>query len=291
MESNGNVTFVQLMKGLRATLSNWWLIGPLTAVFEPSRIPPRKGLSRARIGRQPLTLRLRNGWRVRCRVNEFSPFVEIFVRREYMVPGIDLRSVRSIVDVGANIGLASIWFAMEAPAAHIISVEPGAEAEHRLRENVSRNSLDARVTVVRAALGGSRGSAEMVSDGLSVLSKVRPASGAGARHVKMLALKDLLDDFGMDHVDVLKLDCEGAEYDILRSGHPAVLQRVGAVVGEYHLSSGRRAEELADLLREAGFSVTISPPRGDAGLFLAVRDGTPRLMPEQSVLAAHGAAS
>ena len=260
-----------LVAGVRATLRNWWIVGPMTAVVEPSRVPPRAGWSRDGLGRLPLTLRLRNGWQARCRINEFSPFVEVFVRREYAAPGVDMASLRTVVDVGANAGLATLWFAMEAPHARIIAVEPGADVLRTLRGNVRRNALDGRVEVWPVALGGRTGRAGMVTNGRSVLARVDDVDGVGVQAVEVMSLPDLLDAAGIDRVDLLKLDCEGAEYDVLRGSGVAVLRRVGAIVGEYHLGGRGRVEELEAILRPAGFEVSVGPLRGDAGMFMAWR--------------------
>ena len=67
-----------------------------------------------------------------------------------------------------------------------------------------------------------------------------------------MTLEDLMQQHGLDRIDVLKLDCEGSEFSIL--GQTSSLDRIGIIVGEYH---GRdRFRELVQQ-RFAGWKLTI----------------------------------
>ena len=77
--------------------------------------------------------------------------------------------------------------------------------------------------------------------------------------VEGLGLQDVLDDAMFAHCDFLKLDCEGAEFEILHDTPPAVWQRVEKMVVEYHTFPGqdkhRQAGELVMKMQELGFSI------------------------------------
>jgi hypothetical protein len=68
------------------------------------------------------------------------------------------------------------------------------------------------------------------------------------------------------------MDCEGCEFDIVRTAEPGLLRRFGTIVGEYHGGEGRRIEELTEQLMAAGFRCQV---RGDEvlGTFVARREG------------------
>src|SRR5439155_22241051 len=55
---------------------------------------------------------------------------------------------------------------------------------------------------------------------------------ADFRPIRTLTLEDLMQEYGVDHIDILKLDCEGSEFSIL--GKTTSLDRIGLIVGEYH---------------------------------------------------------
>lgn len=273
-----DLSLAQLVRGLRQELANWWLVGAVIGVVEPTRIPPRRGLRRNAIRQRRLTLRLRSGLVATCRINEAYNVVEIFVRREYHVPGLDWTTVRTVCDVGANVGIATLWFASQAPHARIVAVEPSHSVLPLLHANVDRNSLRGRVTVLPVAAAGRRGRARLIT----------PATGGGSslfvtavpveegletpEDVEMLPLSDILDRANLATIDVLKLDCEGAEYDILASAvADSTLRRVRHIVGEYHLVDRGSPTDLASSLRGAGFEVHCTPPQSDRGWFWANR--------------------
>jgi FkbM family methyltransferase len=263
----------KLVRGLRAEIRNWYWLGPLGWVVMPSRCPPRPGLLNRSIARRTVTVRLRSGGTIRCRINELFAVVEVFALATYDTDGIDWAAAANIVDVGANVGAATIWMARRAPAARIVAVEPSPEALASLRGNVKANGLEDRVTVVGCALGAVAGTALLATGGTTVSQGVKVATGPSVP-VAVKNLASVMESADMVTVDVIKMDCEGAEYEIIRSMGSELLLRVKAVVGEYHPLSGHSPEELEHDLRAAGFSCTF---RGSAeiGTFIAIRSTQP----------------
>jgi FkbM family methyltransferase len=256
-----------LLRGLREEFANWYILGPLSWAALPSRCPPRGGI--APLAGRRVTVRLRGGGRAECRLDEFFSFVEIFVLREYEVPGVSWNELRTIVDVGANVGAATLWFAGRAPQATIVAVEPAATATESLSRNVLTNHLEDRVHVVRAALGDRTGTLYLDNSRSTVFARTSAQASARSEVVPSVSLPELLDRFDLSEVDLLKLDCEGAEFDVLLSCEEDVLRRIRLMVGEYH-ASGREVGTLTDRLEDAGFTTRISG-NGTLGLFSAVR--------------------
>lgn len=268
-----------LIKGLRSQIRNWWFVGPVTWLV--MRCPPRRFLSTSSLARQWLTLRLRSGTSIRCRINECMAFVEVFVLRDYDIPDFDWQSVRTIVDVGANIGIATVWFAQRAKEARILAVEPSPAALPALESNLGTNLLNARVTIVALALGGTPGVGYLMTSGSTVEARVTSSSLPHARTdqpVAVTTLEQLLSDRQLSSVDVLKLDCEGAEYDVLLSVNATLLGRIDTIVGEYHQVDGYQPSDLKLHLELCGFSVRLRPhPRDPTlGRFIARRAARPR---------------
>jgi FkbM family methyltransferase len=256
-----------IARGLREEFANWYVLGPLTWLALPSRLPPRDGIDA--LARRRVVVRMRGGGRATCRLDEFFSFVEVFVLREYDHPNLDWERVRTIVDVGANVGAATIWFARRCRNAAIVAVEPARESVAGLTANLRTNRLQDRVRVVPAALSGRTGSVYLSQNGSSVYAQTHATSSPRAERVDALSLADLFDRCGLEEVDVLKLDCEGAEFDALLASHEGLLRRVGAIVGEYH-GAGRDVSSLAARLEHAGFA-THFEGTPDLGLFSALR--------------------
>lgn len=258
----------RLLHGLRKEFANWYVLGPLSWVVLPSRCPPRGGVPS--LARRHVTVAIRGGYRAECRIEEFFSFVEVFVLREYEIAGVPWTSMGTVVDVGANVGAATLWFAKKAPQSTIIAVEPSSEAVRLLTRNVRVNGLDGRVRVAAVALAARTGEVALHQHGSSVFGTTTHSESTRAERVLALSLEDLLEQHSVDEVDVLKLDCEGAEFDLLHSTDDRVLRRHRFIVGEYHSASRADLEGLLSRLEAARFSVSSSG--GDfLGLFQAVR--------------------
>lgn len=260
----------ELIGGMRAELRNWYAVCPPAWVVHPSRFPPRRGCLDSRVAQLKVRLRLRNGMTLRCRLNEFEGFLSAFVIRDYDSPAIDWASARTIIDVGANVGASVLWFAMHAPQARLIAVEPAPEVFATLDQNVTENGLQGRVTAMQVAIEGEGGTRYMDPHAYSLAARTERVRGAHSAEVEALTLKELLERTGVSRVDVLKLDCEGAEYEIiLRAGHD-VLSRVGAIVGEFHGGTVHVASDLAGCLADHGFE-TAFDSGAEQGMFSAWR--------------------
>jgi FkbM family methyltransferase len=176
-------------------------------------------------------------------------FREIWIDRVY-VPA-DERPIRTVVDVGAHVGLFTLWCAARYPAARIVAVEPSPRAAAYLRKNVGRNRLD-RVTVVEAACGGSSRRALLYRRGPEMTSTLY-GDAPTATEVEVLTLDELFRRHAIERCDLLKLDCEGAEYEILLGASAATLERVDGIVMECHRSAAHSLEDLLRRLRDGGF--------------------------------------
>ena len=87
--------------------------------------------------------------------------------------------------------------------------------------------------------------------------------------VRLITLARLTDEQSLPHVDLLKLDCEGAEWDILPAAEGA-LSSVRQICMEYHCERGWTPDRLAAWLRDRGYCVWHTPGQWN-GLLWAVR--------------------
>ncbi|WP_191085672.1 FkbM family methyltransferase [Roseococcus microcysteis] len=127
-----------------------------------------------------------------------------------------------LMDVGANIGLASLAMAQAAPGhAVLLAIEPNAANAGHLRHNLAANGLP-RARVEEMALGARGGEAEFMADARNsatghLVAHEAAAAGAGrtVRRVPVQRLDRLLADHGCERLDVLKVDVEGGEDEVL----------------------------------------------------------------------------
>jgi FkbM family methyltransferase len=160
---------------------------------------------------------------------ELQVMRDIALDEEYALPGID---PETILDLGANIGLASAWFRAHYPAARIVAVEPDPETFAKLERNLG---ADDAITLVQVAVGRESGEVDLFHPaGYSVASSVGDAhadAGSSTR-VRACTIDEVCAEYGLGRLDLLKLDVEGAELDAI-DGFGG-LDGVGTIVGEVH---------------------------------------------------------
>ncbi len=184
-----------------------------------------------------------------------SQYREIFIAEAYDFPFEGDSPV--IIDGGANIGLASIWWLARWPLARIVALEPDPNVFQALASNLRHHSSE-RVEIRRAALSTPQLGGSFLAEGTDAGRLVRGGAQADLV-VPTQSLAELLRNLGA--VDLLKLDIEGAELDVLEEAQ-GELSRVARVFVEWHSFVGQvqRFPELVGLLRNAGFRVYFETP-------------------------------
>ena len=229
-------------------------------------------------------LQLENGVSLTSSPEEqlLSIFQEVWVDRCYAVPGYTIASGDTIVDIGANIGTFTLWAASHAPNLRIIAVEPSPDNLRYLRMNLSESKVSG-VTVVPACCGAANGEIALRSRGSGACNTIYSKDNYGSEfkliaQCQMLTLDQIFADHAIESCNLLKLDCEGAEYEILQSASTDTLFRIQNVAMEYHVGMNEFAPEaLASLLEQHGFKVDRQPLRDEeGGYLLATRQTSPR---------------
>lgn len=210
------------------------------------------GTLTARLLRPAGTLVLRDGLRIRIRSRiDLLVLVETLARDAYGLRELEERA-RTIVDVGAGIGDFTVVAARAFPRARVVAFEPDPCAFALLVANVETNgtrNVDARQTAV-----GTAAAYGLVHD--APFAAVTPAGAGDPGAVAGVRLDDALEGAS---VDLLKVDCEGAELDVLASLGRAGLARVRRIAIEYH--GAARADEVSAMLDRHGFEVAVTPDR------------------------------
>jgi FkbM family methyltransferase len=187
---------------------------------------------------------------------------EIFVNEAYRFPRpSDCAAIKTIVDVGANVGYSIIYWASHFPEARIEAFEPHPAHLDRLRRSVALNCLDDRVTIYAQAVGTASGMAQLADAGVAsaVVAEGRTSAATGNRAVP-IEVVDFFEVLGSTRIDLLKLDCEGAEFDLLMDPRFARLD-VRNLVMEWHETPAHpMAElELSERLRKLGWKLELRP--------------------------------
>ncbi len=182
-----------------------------------------------------LPIRVRCGKRVtwlRIRPGTTDPAVcyEMFLAKELEM---ELpRSPSVIVDAGAYTGISAAYFALRYPTAKIIAVEPNPVSFDLLQRNTNRFS---NVIAIQAALW-TNDTEVILSDratgdwGFTIVGGIR---GEASFRVPAISMKTLMQQYAIAHIDLLKLDIEGAERDVLEQSKYWI-GKVGCIAVELH---------------------------------------------------------
>jgi FkbM family methyltransferase len=186
-----------------------------------------------------------------------------WVTGHYMRDFVPIRKDSIVIDVGAHIGSFSILAATI--ARRVLAFEPEPSNYEMLKKNRALNRLE-NLSLFEMAVSG--------SDGYQALS-VYEASSTGnhslysmaskkmvERNVETISLKEIMKREGLLRVDFLKLDCEGAEHDILKKMGSETAARIMGIVMETHRVPVESSIDIPKRLGELGFEVRVEQNGG-----------------------------
>ena len=221
----------------------------------------------------PIGLTLKTGQSLHMRgdsptANDHDTAYEVFVSDFYRPDGIVPSDQElTIVDLGANVGYATMYFAHLFPKSHLYAFEPHPTSFAELVANLRRNHLLERVTLYKAAASNVAGPQFLTDD--AVCSTI--VSGDGNRRFRVMQL-DLFECLSGLHVDILKMDIEGGEYSVLGDDRfRRLLPR--NVMMEWHSDQEHGDGKLwcVNRLESLGYRVTVRWDGGDFGAIAAAQ--------------------
>ena len=174
------------------------------------------------------TVRIRGSVELTYRLNrgDIQSFREVWLEESYLLPF--PLALDTLVDLGANIGLTSVWLAKRYRCKRLIAVEASPENARLARLNLEQNGISA--DVVAAAVGPTDGVVRFNLHQDSNLGKFDPSG----TEVPMVSMKTLLaEHLPGSGVDLLKMDIEGGEQALL-DGDLGWLGSVHSIIAEFH---------------------------------------------------------
>lgn len=167
---------------------------------------------------------------LRKNTSDIPTFNQVFITREYdFEPGCD---PAVIIDGGANIGLASAYFANRFPEARIFAIEPEPGNYQMLKKNVN---LYKNVTAIKAALWNEDGELSIFDKGKGAWAyTVGTDKLGGVGKTTALSISHLMRAYSITYIDILKIDIEGAEKELFSSNYEEWLPKVRVLVIELH---------------------------------------------------------
>lgn len=172
---------------------------------------------------------------LRPATSDLPTFRQVILNREYDSPDLPAQAA-TIVDAGGNIGLSAVVFAARYPTARLIVVEPDAANFALLARNTA--AFGDRIVPERAALWTHDGEIAFATQDAAGRSLGawggQVVAGAGGETVPCVTMDTLIRRHGLDRIDILKVDIEGAEAEVFADRATGWLDRVGMVIVETH---------------------------------------------------------
>lgn len=201
------------------------------------------------------TVETRSGLRLQAPADPSArdPLLEVLSQDVYRLDSIDWASADPaiVLDIGAHVGTFACALAQRSAQARFVCVEPSQVTSGWLTRNLEANSLRGRVTIVQAAVADSDGEGTLweLGDASCVSSTIEP--GGTPVPVKTVSLASLVAHAG-GPPEVVKIDCEGAEYDAILSSPDWCWKRVRYLFLEHHPVAGHCFGELRDRMHRLG---------------------------------------
>jgi FkbM family methyltransferase len=187
----------------------------------------------------------------------YGDLKHMFLEKDYQI--LDVQN-RLVVDVGANIGDSSIYFALN-NAKKIIAIEAFPINFQMLQKNIHYNMLSGKIIPLSAALSGKNSILTVnadISHGYTSFKLKQQKLGV---QIETITLKDVVKKFDINDA-VLKLDCEGCEYDVILGSDKDTLLKFQTILIEFH----NGYENIQNKLEEFGFKiiklVPLNPTKG-----------------------------
>lgn len=184
---------------------------------------------------------------------EFVSYPESELTGELYLELADLRPGAVVIDGGAYCGASAYAFSRAVgPTGRVLAFEPDPQSYAALQRNLRRHGLD-NVTALPQGLWSSSGRLRFVSHG-NMGSAIVRGDAPDAGSIEVTSLADAVARAGVDRLDFVKLDIEGAEVEVLAAARDVLRTYRPRVVVEAHLVDGRlTTRALRELLRDAGY--------------------------------------
>ena len=207
--------------------------------------------------------------KIRVRSTDLMALTNVWMINEYDVEDFEINTNDTVIDIGAHIGLFSLLVSQLCKTGKILSFEPVSENFDLLVSNLKLNRIE-NILPFNMAVSKNSGRLDLFlnndQSAHSIFSKSSESISA-----ESTSLQKIFDENKISSCKLLKLDCEGAEYQIIDSLPSEYLDKIQNIVMEYHLADTKPelVKSLILKIENAGFKIKTRPHYNDMGFLIA----------------------
>ncbi len=202
---------------------------------------------------------MRNGakYYFRPKTEDFGIINEIYVVKEYDFLIKHIKEKSTIIDIGAQMGVFSIYAGLLKKSGKIYSYEPFKPNYDLLIKNIELNHLKNKIFAFQLGIGKNEEERDFILCPINTGGHGFYCTDGGKKiKIKTISLKKVFEENKIRECDFLKMDCEGAEYEILYNTPKKYLDRIKSMSVEYHKNGD--VNKLKKYLEKNGFKITIT---------------------------------
>ncbi len=190
-------------------------------------------------------------------------FKEIFMSESYLRGmKLDLGKNPVVIDIGANIGFFTLFILTRLHGSRVFSYEPMPSNFRQLKRNLQMNP-GLPVTCIQKAVTGRSGDITLHFDSsckYTTAATIHEVEGKNPETITVegVSLSDVFRENNLERCDLLKMDCEGAELEILYNCPQEIMDRIGNIVMEVH-GGPEDYRNIEEYLRRMGFATQRRP--------------------------------
>ena len=210
--------------------------------------------------------------KIRNHSTDLMTLTNVWIVKEYVNEKINISDDDTIIDIGGHIGLFSLFMSQYCKKGKIFSYEPVSQNFNLLRSNISLNQSKNIMPFNFAVSDKSSKIKIFLNDdqsGHSIISNEGPSE-----IIDSIQLKEIFEQNKIHVCNLLKLDCEGAEYAIIESLPEEYFKKIKKIMIEYHFADSKPelSRNLINKLRNVGFNISLNPHHNDMGFLFGINN-------------------
>lgn len=209
--------------------------------------------------------------KLRTKSTDLQAFANVWLLEEYKERGFEINNEDTIIDIGGHVGLFSMYASIKCKSGKIFTYEPIKENFQLMKENIQLNKLT-NINIFNLGVSDKNGKKKIFlnkdSSGHSFYAKTDQWI-----EINTISLNDIFKTNNIEKCHFLKLDCEGAEFEILEGLNEQYFEKIEKLCLEYHIfeNDSDKFQKLKRKLIKYNFSLNEKPITRNMGTLFAIK--------------------